>query len=66
MIAKPMGLKEPAQVFVNGRYYTFQNGILEGFIETVREIDYLIEQNHELCDKNDSLISRLNKLLKRG
>ena len=63
--AKYKALCEPYATKINGITYQFEQGILDGFIQSVRTIDILWKQNQELCDKNETLQAELFRLKNR-
>ena len=63
--AKHKALCEPCAATINGITYQFKQGILDGFIQSVRTIDILWKQNQELCDKNEALQAELFRLKNR-
>ncbi|MCR4714277.1 MAG: hypothetical protein K5751_07850 [Treponemataceae bacterium] len=49
-------LKYYMKIEVNGKERECKNGVLEGFKNAVRQLDSLIDTNHELCDENNRLV----------
>ena len=49
-------LTEYMKIEVNGKERECKNGVLEGFKNAVRQLDSVIDTNHELCDENNRLV----------
>ena len=49
-------LTDYTKIEVNGKERECRNGVLEGFKNAVRQLDSVIETNHELCDENNRLV----------
>ncbi len=49
-------LTDYMKIEVNGKERECRNGVLEGFKNAVKQLDSLIDTNHELCDENNRLV----------
>ncbi|MCR4712761.1 MAG: hypothetical protein K5751_00100 [Treponemataceae bacterium] len=49
-------LTDYTKIEVNGKERECRNGVLEGFKNAVRQLDSVIDTNHELCDENNRLV----------